>query len=395
MTPINYPTLLPDSDGNGEIVSSGKIAVLGKKGQVWLYKGQNANGTYLYWPKGYEAPVEPTPPAEPTPPPAPVYKPFDALDIKAPTIVEGRVRTNSMEFKTSASNKSWDQGQTVTGKSAVYKLKDKAVVLDGITFADMQLNDVGTLFRGYSGTNKNMVIENIDMKCRYFAGVGASIYQSDSVAIENLTIRNVRYVGVTPITSAGDIYAPITLAGKASDDVGKGFLFENLEISECWTEYTGSSVGHYANRDGIAVEHGYTDGLIHKVRIKNGSDAGIDMKGINWRIHDAVIENFRENLKLWTGGNHGHIKLVNPRFAGAVICPEGVNSNSVFNFEHLALEWTNVKTPVFYFQRSPSEVFVKSADTSKLPKGFVWGKAEGKAKGKCKIHLPDGTTLTV
>ncbi|WP_076071730.1 hypothetical protein [Sphingomonas montana] len=55
----------------GQITSSGKVPGLGPKGAVWIDKGQQPNGSWLYWRKGY---APPSPTAIPTPIPSPTAR---------------------------------------------------------------------------------------------------------------------------------------------------------------------------------------------------------------------------------------------------------------------------------------------------------------------------------
>lgn len=90
---------LPDTDGDGIIISSGKYPALGKKGTVWFYKHHlSVAGAHIYWREGYTG-ESPPPPPPPPPPPAPTDP--DLAVRKTATDVFLRNRHLSLAFNDS------------------------------------------------------------------------------------------------------------------------------------------------------------------------------------------------------------------------------------------------------------------------------------------------------
>jgi hypothetical protein len=125
-------------------------------------------------------------------------------------------------------------GGEFVGKSAkalalLYSLK--SVSVSGLHIADHSLDGCAQLMRCYGGTLTDCTIERIShVNGVYKPGIGRGIFLSANTTLTNLTIRNVVYQSGDPITNPGDVYGGITLGGKDANDIGSGFLFEDLDF---------------------------------------------------------------------------------------------------------------------------------------------------------------------
>ena len=231
--------------------------------------------------------------------------------------------------------------------------------LDGLQLRDGALDGCGVLVRSYGARLSNVVIEGITLRVRYFSGVGAGLFHVSGGWTENVLIRDFTVRGMDPITTAGDIYAAITLAGNRAGEgaLGRGFLFERFTISDLPVAYAG-----YANRDGFAIERGFQDGIIRDGRIARVADAGIDIKGKRWMIDRVTIEDAHASIKAWCSNRFGAITSKSPRTAHVWACGD------VSRAERMALTIGqldtagNPQTPLVHFKNRPSDVVIAAGN---------------------------------
>lgn len=370
LEPIVVATKFRDVNGDGVIefgaVNRAKYGVASV-----TYKPElSAPGAFVYWPEGYE-------------PATKIAPRIFALEPAAPEVsVKPSVKTTSQFLNSGEFSRSnW----TASNLSAVYKQQtDKTVTK--LVLTDWTLRNCGVLFRNYGGPLQNVLIERIQhLGAKYSGGVGAGIFHTSNDECSNVVIRDCVYRGVKPITSPGDIYAVLTFAGKDANDHGKNFLLENLDFEGMWADYSGTQyAGQYLNRDGIAIERGYTDGEVRNAVIRNGSDAGIDCKAPRWRYDNVTVENFREGFKFWNDFEHGALRSVAQRW-GHIQVASGPTAPRKIGIDWLEIDSDNPRTPLVVVE-GPHTVTVRDGDFSRMPKGQVMIRG---VKGG-KLIMPDG-----
>jgi hypothetical protein len=247
------------------------------------------------------------------------------------------------------------------------------VPVSGLHIVDHSLDGCAQLMRCYGGTLTDCTIERIShVNGVYKPGIGRGVFLSANTTLNNLTIRNVVNQSGDPITNPGDVYGGITLGGKDANDIGSGFLFEDLDFDGMWASYVG-----YQNCDAITIEKGYTDGTIRRCKFANGSDAGLDRKGAGWTADDVTITNFRESTKVWTNLHDGKLTSINPRVAHHMVMN---GAEHVIDMGYY--RGTNPKLPVGRFENAPGILrYLNVPDFSGLPAGQVLATRDGPSTG--------------
>lgn len=381
LKPIIVSTKFADRVPDGKI-EFGKENVARYGVKVVYYKPElSSEGHHVYWPEGYAPPV------------------VDASRVKAASPETPRLKDPQTKTKTQFLNngsfvrENWKG----SGMSAVYK-QQTDVTCDGVVFRDWDLDKCGVFFRNYGGPLRNVIIERVRMtNAQYSPGVGAAIFMHSNDVIENVVIRDFYYEGVEGITTPGDVYAAITLAGKDANDYGSNFLFENGIIKGSTVNYTGANAGRYPNRDGIAVEGKYTDGVIRRVEFHDAADGGIDMKGLRWKIEDSSFFNCDKSIRRWSPpveGGDGAILSVKPRECH-LMSMINAETKGEWVIEYMEARSDNPNTALVKFENYGGVVRILDGDFSGLPEKQVWAKRGDAPKGKSLLILPDGREFRV
>jgi hypothetical protein len=243
-------------------------------------------------------------------------------------------------------------GKSAKGMALLYSLKGLSPV-GPLHLADHSLDGCIQFFRSYYGELADCTIERISHLNGAYSnlngvpilkpgGVGHGLFISANTKLTNLTIRSIIYRGVEPITNPGDVYPVIGLGGKDANDIGSNFLFEDLDFDGMWASYAG-----YQNCDAIAIEAGYTDGIIRRCKFSNGSDAGLDRKALRWTADDVTVTNFRESYKTWANTQDGALTSINPRSAHYMVM------NGAEHTIGRVVARGDPKSPLFKFENAP------------------------------------------
>lgn len=367
MEPINYPSLLADNDGDGEIVSSGKIAALGKKGQVWIYKGQNADGSYLYWPKGYTtpAPVEPVKPVQhiPTPPTAPTN--CDAV-LSTMGFLKGNATVKN---------------GTMTGSSAGRKLKE-ATIIDSVAFTDLKTVNIGRLIYMPGGASiRNMTLDRVDCS-NVKPGQPHICIRGLTDGNVQTTVNDLKVVfSETPNTDTGDFPTGFQGGGK-----GAGERISKITINRAYVEGAISkwSTSSYWNGDGVAMERCVDLFEGTDIDIKRCIDGGLDSKAKLSVLLRVRVEGCLGNFKLWDNTKGDHLISINPvdnPGKGGACHFRVMGGDKVPTYELHNIEATG-SAPLFWIENGPVKIIatgtydgktlVGKTNGGKLAAGSTW-----------------------
>jgi hypothetical protein len=379
LAPIIVDTEFRDRDGNGVIeFGTDNRRKYGVK--VVYDKGQREDGKWVYWPEGYA-------------PPKPRERITTPL-VELPVLAADAPTKSGATFI--GSGEAYVRGNMrVKGMSAVYKVRTD-VNLKLLSLSNIDADRIGVLFRNYGGNIKSSRFDRIRMtNAQYSGGVGAGIFHSGNGECSDVQLTNLFYRRIEPLTAAGDIYNPITLAGKDANDWGVGFLFRGLDFEGMYADYDGTrDAGGYENADGISIERGYTDGRVEDALIRFGSDAGIDCKAPRWVYKNLTVEGFRENLKFWNNFANLEVRSIDPRNYHMQIA-SGATAPRTIEFDWFQPEGDKPTKPLCRAE-GPHTLIVHDGDMSKLPKGQVVmsGPKGSKAIVLGKEYLP-GQTLAL
>lgn len=275
--------------------------------------------------------------------------------------------------------------------SSIPFLHESGNDISGTVIRNGKLDGAAGVFRTYGGGARNLTIENIELiNGTYNADVLAGIYIGNNSDLTGLHIRNARAVMVEPISSSGDIYAVVTMSGKGETDFADGFLLEDLDFRMVGP---GVSYSGYPNRDGIAIEGGYSNGLIRRVRIEGFPDGGMDIKSPGTRIEHYTAVGNDKSLRLWVPGQHGPIHSINPKGPHLQMMRGGERV-----FEYLKLEGppngaiVHFKTPQS-MEGYDCTVRILDWDVSGLDPSQPIFAGSDPVIGKVRVVLPDGTVV--
>lgn len=296
MNPITYPTKLPDNDGDGIIVSSGKIAVLGPKGTQWVFKEETADGQYIYWPLGYT-------------PPVPVKS-----EPEAPVAPEGPFTEGAkMQFVRGSTTVS---KQTFPSTSAVRKLDDGGVIVDSLTLRDLVADRVGRLLYMPGGSAiRRLLIERVSsegtLKGQPFIGIRGLTDGDIEADISDLRV----IFESAPNTDRGDIPTAIQCGGKGDGEKLRRVSINRVHVENAQSEYGASN---YWNGDGITAERSLALLEITDAVIRNCTDAGIDTKAAKNILNWITVEGSLGNYKIWNDAELNNVTSINPIKRGGV-----------------------------------------------------------------------------
>lgn len=289
MTPILYPTMLPDNDGDGEIVSSGKIAVLGPKGTIWIFDKETPEG-FRYVPKGW---VEPLPPVQhyPSAPAAPE---------------QPQTASKSMQFIRSSAN---IRKQSFSGGSAVRKL-DTQTIVDTLVMEDLTTVGSGRLLYMPGGSAVRLAtfnrIEGINvMPGQPYLGVRGLTDGNIEATVTDLKV----VFSTTPNTDTGDFPAGFQGGGKGDGEKIAKITMERVYVEGAISKW---STSKYWNGDGVAMERCVQQFEATDIDIKNCIDGGLDTKAVKNKLLRVRVEGCLGNYKLWDDTDGDHLTSIGP-----------------------------------------------------------------------------------
>lgn len=327
---------------------------------------------------------EPEPPVvepDPVPPTVPAA-PDTTLKVLLPNIEPPRMANRTPRSALRLKSGATFADRVASGSSVLYKFADGADS-DGLTITDHELDRVGALVRCYNGTHRNILIERIShLNGRYAAGVGRGLFHSTRPTY-GVTIRQCVYRSDSPVTSTGDVYGGITLAGKEEHNCGSGFLFEDLDLEGFEINYGGKN--NYPNCDAIVVEKNYTDGVVRRVRGARAADGVFDHKGRNWRYEHVTLEHSDKGFRRWNEPSPGG--------DGPMHCIENGECDlmkmhaGTWEIEHLKLTKRERNAPVVKCENNGGLTIIKSVDLSDVadPSAIVWAKKGDAPKGANRV----------
>lgn len=203
-----------------------------------------------------------------------------------------------------------------------------------LDFSHMDLNGCAALLRAQNGHIGKIIANHIALpNGRYASGVGCGLMLISGTDVDEIEISHIVYDRVEPITSPGDIYGFFT--GGGHDDTHtwgscKKLTIREVRASNMWVNYADPS--KYPNSDFVVGEYTFENVLIDRCHAIGGADAGVDGKGLGWRVQDSIFEDFRESFKWWASGQDGAVYSKNPRVAHWVLPDAGESVERVVEF---------------------------------------------------------------
>lgn len=266
-----------------------------------------------------------------------------------------------------------------------YVAKDGAAI-PSLYFSDHMLDGASGLIRINDGPVGQLTIERISLlKERWLKGQIAGLLHVGGAEVNNVNVSDIDLDRDFMIGSSGDIYALVATLGGHDQygnvyGSGKNYSFRNIRAKDAFVSYA----GEYPNSDFYAIERTFTDGLITDNYLWGASDAGIDCKGVRWRVQRTVVGAARENFKTWEARVDGDVYSHEPRFAHWLITHmtdvhPGVRTEHTTEFARVHSKDPNV--PIVAFEKFPGVKRWLEWDFSPCPPGQVLAKCAPEAKG--------------
>ncbi len=193
--------------------------------------------------------------------------------------------------------------------------------VDGLCIEEADLYMRGNGISGYvvedvDARNFGLVVKLFNMpqlrvsrvKVTDGASSGSSIYGIGighfTSYMTNVTFQDLIYRGDPdkPTRNIDDAWAAIALRGRGADDIGR-FSIDRFDFQDLFME----AGTYFQNVDGISTERGYS-GTITNGRIRNASDACLDLKG-DVSVNNVYVEGCYSGMKLWDDQDHGLVEI--------------------------------------------------------------------------------------
>lgn len=258
-----------------------------------------------YFSEPVDPPVEP--PLEPPSPYGPILAPVGA-DMAG---ISSQTRTNPLNRSEGSSivqSNAW-----LTDCYAWWAAGQ--VTLANVDCSNILLESVGPYInmRGCPSIKLDRIKH---INARYSRTYGFGIIRMKD-AVGSFHASNLIWHGSQVIPNSNDAWAAVCGQGKNAGDGCADWSISRFDFRNCLM----GAGSEYQNADGISLERGWINGLIENGYIENCSDAGIDLKGAGCTINQVHIKGCRQNLKLWSSGDHGRIVTEDPGVAHFIVKP--------------------------------------------------------------------------
>lgn len=226
-------------------------------------------------------------------------------------------------------------------------------LVENVAISDIDLLNYGPLARFDALAHENLSFQRVRSlnSAPFTPGYGLILIKG---LIDGLLVEDAEWSGGTP---AQETIEAVFRVGGANKDPevngGTNLTFRRLKAQNALT------VGaDYENMDFMAIEGGYVGGLIEQVDFDTASDAGIDLKGDDWRIHLARIASCRQSIKLWgSSDRHGAIETISPVVAHILIADATTN-----RFEFVRALGSDLTRPLVQFENAVSHITIDQVD---------------------------------